>query len=66
MGFTDNAYPNLTSNIRAQLPASGALTNEEEDNIVTTLLEELLAMSPKPPVASGSGGGTGDIPGGWH
>lgn len=58
MGFTENAYPDLVSKIKAELPSDGVVTKDAEDNIVTTLLEELLAMSPKPapkPVASGSG-----------
>ncbi|KAF5385092.1 hypothetical protein D9615_001274 [Tricholomella constricta] len=55
MGFTENAYPDLPSKIKIELPSDGFVTKEGEDNIVTTLLEELLTMSPKPPMASGSG-----------
>ncbi|GLB35876.1 hypothetical protein LshimejAT787_0301640 [Lyophyllum shimeji] len=64
MGFTENAYPDLLSKIKQQLPADGVLTKDAEDNIVTTLLEELLAMSPKPSVPSGSA--SRDFPGTWH
>lgn len=66
MGFTENAYPDLPSKTKKQMPPSGFLTKEDEDDIVTNLLEELLALSPKPAVASGSGFGGRDIPGAWH
>ncbi|KAF8078909.1 hypothetical protein FPV67DRAFT_1466825 [Lyophyllum atratum] len=64
MGFTDNAYPDLPSKIKAQLPSDAILTQDAEDNIVTTLLEDLLTLSPKPPMASASG--SREIPGTWH
>ncbi|KAG5647761.1 hypothetical protein DXG03_008484 [Asterophora parasitica] len=64
MGFTENAHPDLPSKIKVELPSDGSLTKEGEDNIVTTVLEDILARSPKPPVASGSG--SREIPGSWH
>lgn len=64
MGFTQSSYPLLPSQIKAQMPANGVISKDEEDNLVTTLLEELLAMSPKPAFASGSK--EKDIPGAWH
>lgn len=67
MGFTDNAYPSLPSKIKAQMPPSGVIVKDTEDDIVTTLLEELLALSPKPPPASTSRlAKDRDIPGAWH
>jgi hypothetical protein len=65
MGFTENAYPELPSKIRAQMPTSGVVSKDGEDDIVTTLLEELLATSPKPP-ANTFGPGDRDVPGAWH
>ncbi|KAF9469858.1 hypothetical protein BDZ94DRAFT_1243420 [Collybia nuda] len=66
MGFTENAYPDLPSKIRAQMPPSGIISKDGEDDIVTTMLEELLAMSPKPPAHSAFGAGDRDVPGAWH
>jgi hypothetical protein len=63
MGFTEKAYPDLRQKIKNHLPSDGAIAKESEDDIVTTLLEAMLA-TPKSPVASGSG--ARDIPGGWH
>lgn len=70
MGFTENAYPTLLEKVKAQV-GDGNLTKEREDDIVTTLLEELLAMSPTPTptpaVASGSGARRDrEIPGAWN
>jgi hypothetical protein len=68
MGFTENAYPSLLEKVKSQV-GDGNLTKEREDDVVTTLLEELLAMSPapKPAVASGSGARRDrDIPGAWN
>ncbi|KAG6814131.1 hypothetical protein H0H92_002126 [Tricholoma furcatifolium] len=64
MGFTEGTHPELPSKIQAQLPSNGAVRNDSEDDIVTTLLEDLLALAPKTPVASGSG--TKEVPGAWH
>jgi Wiskott-Aldrich syndrome protein len=64
MGFTDNAYPELPGKIKAQMPPSGVVSKDTEDDIVTTLLEELLAMSPRP--HSGSNAKDKSIPGAWH
>jgi Wiskott-Aldrich syndrome protein len=66
MGFTENAYPSLPTKIKTQMPPTGVVNKDGEDDIVTTLLEELLSMSPKP-AASGSGMRKDrDIPGAWH
>ncbi|KAG6861028.1 hypothetical protein C0995_004730 [Termitomyces sp. Mi166 len=64
MGFSEGTHPDLPNKIRAQLPIDGIVRNDSEDDIVTTLLEDLLAVSPKPPVASGSG--TRGFSGAWH
>lgn len=61
MGFTEKSYPDLPQKIKNYLPADGAIAKDSEDDIVTTLLEAMLA-APKSPVASGSR----EIPGGWH
>jgi hypothetical protein len=67
MGFTDNAYPTLPSRIRDLLDVNKPLTKDGEDDIVTTLLEELLATTPQPPLASGSGPRDDrNIPGAWN
>lgn len=64
MGFTEKAHPDLPSKIKAQLPQDGAaISKENEDDIVTNLLEELIVLSPKVPHASGSG--LKDFPGAW-
>lgn len=56
MGFSENAYPTLSEKIKAQIPPDGAISKEDEDDVVTTLLEELLATtSLRPNIASGSG-----------
>lgn len=60
MGFTDNAYPDLPGKIKGQMPPSGVVSKDTEDDIVTTLLEELLAMKPPESHANTS------IPGAWH
>lgn len=66
MGFMTKAYPIIPSRIKAQMPPNN-FNKDVEDDIVTTMLEELLAMSPKPPAASGSGlRKDRDIPGAWH
>ncbi|KAJ8702243.1 hypothetical protein PTI98_000980 [Pleurotus ostreatus] len=64
MGFTESAYPSLPAKIRANMPEIGPVTKEKEDDIVTTLLEDMLAMSPKPP--KGPGSPSGSTPGGWR
>jgi Wiskott-Aldrich syndrome protein len=67
MGFTENAYPTLPSRIKDLLDANKPSTKDGEDDIVTTLLEELLAMTPQPSPASGSGPRDDkNIPGAWH
>ncbi|KAG5341588.1 hypothetical protein C0989_009069 [Termitomyces sp. Mn162] len=64
MGFSESTHPDLPSKIQAQLPFDGVVRNDSEDDIVTTLLEDLLALSPTSPVASGSG--AREIPGAWY
>ncbi|KAJ7597486.1 hypothetical protein C8J56DRAFT_818074 [Mycena floridula] len=67
MGFTENAHPELTSKIKAQLPTNGSISKENEDDIVTNLLEELIMSPDKGPQASGSGSrGKDEIPGAWN
>jgi hypothetical protein len=64
MGFTDNAYPTLPTRIKDLLDVNKPVTKDGEDDIVTTLLEELLATAPQP---SGSGPlEDKNIPGAWH
>ena len=55
MGFTETSFPSLPGKISAQMPANGIISKEVEDDVVTTLLEDLLAMSSRVPVTSGSG-----------
>jgi Wiskott-Aldrich syndrome protein len=67
MGFTANAYPTLARRINELMTATKPRTKDQEDDMVTTLLEELLAMSPVPPPTSGSGPRKDlDIPGAWY
>jgi len=67
MGFTENSYPGLPSKIKMQLPAADdRISKDMEDDIVTTLLEELLAVPPKTPVASGSKANHVSLPGAWQ
>ncbi|KAF8973502.1 hypothetical protein BDZ97DRAFT_1775486 [Flammula alnicola] len=65
MGFSENSFPDLPGKIKAQMPANGAISKEGEDDVVTTLLEELLARSTRSPVASGSKD-TDNVAGTWH
>lgn len=66
MGFTETSFPNLPGKIRAQMPTNGIISKEVEDDVVTTLLEDLLAMSSRVPVASGSGPDDNGNNGTWH
>ena len=68
MGFSGNAYPTLQEKIKAQMPPSGTtISKEAEDEVVTSLLEELLApTSSKLNVASGSGQRDVDMMEAWH
>jgi hypothetical protein len=67
MGFTELTNPALPGLIREKVPTTHALQVEEEDDLVTTLIEDLLSAAPKTPVASGSGLKMDeDIPGAWH
>jgi hypothetical protein len=67
MGFTENAYPNLPSRIKDLLDVNKPVTKDGEDDIVTTLLEDLLATTPQPPAMAGPGPRDDrNIPGAWH
>ena len=60
MGFTSTRYPVLNSKIDERVPLGGEVSKENEDKIVTEVVEELLLVSPspapkQPPKASGSG-----------
>ena len=67
MGFTENAYPNLPSRIKDLLDVNKPVTKDGEDDIVTTLLEDLLATTPQPPATAGPGPRDDrNIPGAWH
>jgi hypothetical protein len=68
MGFSENAYPTLQEEIKAQMPPIGTtISKEAEDDVVTTLLEELLApTSSRANLASGSGQRDVDMAEAWH
>lgn len=67
MGFTANAYPTLPQKISDLMAAIKPRTRDQEDDIVTTLLEELLALSPKPVPTSGLAANKDlDVPGAWY
>ncbi|KAF9567006.1 hypothetical protein CPC08DRAFT_681834 [Agrocybe pediades] len=53
MGFSEHSHPELPEKIKKQMPSNRVLSKEEEDDIVTNLLEEILAQGSKSPVASG-------------
>ena len=65
MGFSENACPTLPEKIKAQMPTNGVISKEAEDDVVTTLLEELLA-TPSANVASSSGQRDIDMEEVWH
>ncbi len=65
MGFTEKAHPDLPQKIKQLVPLDGAIVKDREDDIVTTLLEAMLA-SPKSPGPIASASGSRDIPGGWN
>ncbi|KAF9535680.1 hypothetical protein CPB83DRAFT_842142 [Crepidotus variabilis] len=57
MGFTENSHPDLLTKIKSNMPATDTITKEQEDDMVTNLLEDLIPSSPlraPGPVASGS------------
>ncbi|KIM47732.1 hypothetical protein M413DRAFT_439408 [Hebeloma cylindrosporum] len=66
MGFTETSFPNLPGKIKAQMPTNGIISKEVEDDVVTTLLEDLLAMSSRVPVAAGSGPDDNGNSGTWN
>ena len=43
MGFPVSSYPEITSKVTRRLPTNAAVNKEEEDDIATVVLEELLA-----------------------
>ncbi|KAH7927282.1 hypothetical protein BV22DRAFT_1111210 [Leucogyrophana mollusca] len=59
MGFTDSAYPTLSTKVMDQLASHPSASRDVEDEIVTNLIEELLTTNPQP-------GSSRDIPGAWH
>jgi Wiskott-Aldrich syndrome protein len=65
MGFAEAAHPNIPVKIKELIASFKPVTKDGEDDIVTTLLEELLAKSPKP-TPGPSGSGARDLPGAWH
>lgn len=54
MGFSETSFPDLPGKIKIAMPVNGIISKEREDDVVTTLLEEMLARSGRSPVASGS------------
>ncbi|KAJ4485808.1 hypothetical protein J3R30DRAFT_3365536 [Lentinula aciculospora] len=48
MGFSETAHPDLASKVRAVVPHDGILTRDNEDEIVTNLLEELVIRTKTP------------------
>jgi len=57
MGFTESAYPMIPDKAKTHLPASGNISKDAEDDVVTTMLEELLSMSPVSPMPMASSSG---------
>jgi hypothetical protein len=47
MGFTPTSYSSLPAKIESQVGPVAPATKDEEDNVVTSVLEELLNMSPQ-------------------
>lgn len=68
MGFAEAAHPNIPIKAKELIASLESLSKDREDDIVTTILEELLAKSPKPtPGASRSGVHSDrDLPGSWR
>jgi len=65
MGFSENSHPSLPEKIKKQMPPNKVLSKEEEDDIVTNLLEELLSQATKP-VNSPGVKENKDTSGGWE
>jgi len=65
MGFTENLHPNLPEKIATLLSTNDAISQDQEDEIVTTLLEELILLPPKPSQAT-TGGKNDKFPGAWQ
>lgn len=68
MGFAEAAHPNIPFKVKELIASLKPLSKDREDDIVTTILEEMLARSPKPiPGPSRSGARNDqDLPGAWH
>jgi len=62
MGFTENSHPQLPGKIAAFMPPG---SKEQEDDIVTTLLEELIPVSPRPSARRVDAPGAWGPPGAW-
>ncbi|KAJ3812621.1 hypothetical protein F5876DRAFT_36943 [Lentinula aff. lateritia] len=56
MGFSEAGHPDLAAKIREVVPKDGVLTRENEDEIVTNLLEELVIRTTTPAVVPGASG----------
>ncbi|KAH9486489.1 hypothetical protein JR316_0000554 [Psilocybe cubensis] len=54
MGFSENSYSDLPDKIKTEMQSRKVITKEEEDDIVTNLLEELLSLPSKSYLASSS------------
>lgn len=81
MGFTSTTYPSLQQKVEARisrdLTKKDEVTKDEEDTIVSDVLDDLLQGSPTPPPkdnvnvprASGSGennANKNNLPGSWN
>ena len=71
MGFTETAFTSLPGKIEEQVGVSTPVSKDEEDNVVTNVLEELLSMPPQSPAVSRAGynnkaDDASSIPGSWH
>ncbi|GAV98837.1 hypothetical protein LENED_000246 [Lentinula edodes] len=56
MGFSEAAHPDLAAKVREVVPKDGVLTRENEDEIVTNLLEELVIRTTTPAAVPGASG----------
>ncbi|TFK30923.1 hypothetical protein FA15DRAFT_662990 [Coprinopsis marcescibilis] len=66
MGFTESSYPSLPGAVGARISSGGHVSKEDEDDVVTTLLEDLLASAPKAPTTPASLVQGSSLPGGWQ
>ncbi|KAJ4485044.1 hypothetical protein C8J55DRAFT_559200 [Lentinula edodes] len=56
MGFSEAAHPDLAAKVREVVPKDGVLTRDNEDEIVTNLLEELVIRTTTPAAVPGASG----------